>query len=521
MNRLEFPRQSSIPNLAWAHERFLRDGVLDTDVTNTVRQSWLRCRAKGIDPRSFARQRTLEAFDAARTSAGSLIQAAERPLEILHGALREEPHLVVLSDANGVLVRVIASQSELEAGRHFNMFEGASWGEADIGTNGIGTAIVAQAPVLIVGPQHYSDVYASWTCIGVPIRTLDGSLVGVVDLSFRGAPVSRYALDQGALARYADLMASIAEAVEAELRRFRSVQIINADQVGTLEDPIKAIHSVFDALVGDFTNPYLDVHLVEDMRYRLREAEKRTRDTILGLSESRAQLEEWDRRKDEAFANLAHELKNPINVVVMLIELMERKSIDSSRLGEIAPRLRHQAQRLARLIGDINDIARLKRGTLIFQQDTVDINKLIQTSLEGIVRDVEEKSQKVSVRLSPAPLIVSGDSGRFGKIFTNILTNATKYTPRGGRIIVQSEAADGNAVIRIRDNGCGISPENLERIFDEFSRVIPSSGDPGGMGIGLALVKKLVRLHRGTVTARSEGPGRGSEFEVRLPLKAA
>src|SRR5262245_16785421 len=299
MSRLEFPQQSSIPKLAGAHERFLREGVLDTDLTNTVRESWLRCRAKGIDPRTMGRQEIADAaLDAARTSASALIYAAERPLEILHRALREEPHLAVLSDANGVLLRVLASETELEEGRRFNMFEGANWSEGDVGTNGIGTAIVAQAPVLILGPQHYSDIYTSWTCIGIPIWTPDHRLAGVVDLTFRGDPAYKYVLEQGALPRHADLTSSIAEAVEAELRRFHPIEIIDGEHAGALEDPVKAIDSIFNTFFRDCSDPYVDVHTVEDIRYKLLEAEKRTRDTILGLAESRARLEEWDRRRD-------------------------------------------------------------------------------------------------------------------------------------------------------------------------------------------------------------------------------
>jgi signal transduction histidine kinase len=122
------------------------------------------------------------------------------------------------------------------------------------------------------------------------------------------------------------------------------------------------------------------------------------------------------------------------------------------------------------------------------------------------------------MRLASHPLLVDGDPDRLEQVFTNILGNAAKYTPPGGNIVVDSRAAGGEARVRVRDDGRGIEPQDLGRIFGEFTRVVRSTDDPGGLGIGLALVKSLVRLHGGSVTARSDGPGKGSEFEVVLPL---
>jgi signal transduction histidine kinase len=267
------------------------------------------------------------------------------------------------------------------------------------------------------------------------------------------------------------------------------------------------------------SNGKFDADMVQDVRHRLDEAENGIRATVRELSESQARFEQWDRRRDDALANLAHELKNPINVVSMLIELIERKQEDPSVLREITPRLRHQARRLARLVDDINDLSRVKQGTLAFQDQSVELNGTLKNALESIRVEAHEKQQSVVLRLTSRPLIVRGDPDRIEQILTNILSNATKYTPEGGSIFLESEADAGDAIVRIRDTGCGISAEHLETIFDEFTRIIPSFGDPGGMGIGLGLVKNLVHLHHGTVTARSQGRGKGSEFEVRLPLE--
>jgi len=128
-----------------------------------------------------------------------------------------------------------------------------------------------------------------------------------------------------------------------------------------------------------------------------------------------------------------------------------------------------------------------------------------------------DRHHTLAFRAGPRPLTIAGDPERLEQVFANLLVNAAKYTPPGGTIVLEAEAAPGEARIRVRDDGLGIPPEDLQRIFDEFARVARPDGDPGGLGIGLAVVRNIVRLHGGTVSARSEGLGKGSTFEVVVP----
>jgi signal transduction histidine kinase len=420
-----------------------------------VREAWSRSRAHGIDPRQVRRQdfdplRLRRAQERARL----LREAAEPALGPVHELMGAEPHMVVLSDPEGFIVRLLEPPAQGDVGRPTNFFEGASWSERDIGTNGVGTALAVGDPVLISGPEHFVGEYQRWTCVGIPLRMPDGTLAGALDFSLPNERMSSHTWGWAL---------SVAAAVEAELAR---------------------------------------------------------REPLSPVSAELRRLEEWDRRKDEALASLAHELRNPLNVMVMLLDSVDRFESDPARLGALTSRLRHQASRLTRVVGDVGDIARVKRGALLVREEPVELNEVARLALEASVPEFHRRRHRLEVRLCAAPLVVKGDADRLEQILTNLLTNAAKYTPPGGWVTLQSEAAPGQAVVRVRDDGFGIADTDLERIFDEFTRVVPRSGDPGGMGIGLALVRDLVRLHHGTVTARSEGPGRGSEFEVRLPLLA-
>jgi len=476
MNRSEFASRPSDKRWTAARNSFLRDGSIDSSVPQTVRESWLRCRTLGVDPRSLRQQTAIQAsLENATAGSRALLQAAERPLEIVHRVWRDEPHLVVLSDPNGILIRLFKPDVDRKDGRFINIIEGASWAEAAIGTNAIGTAIATQKPTYIAGSQHYSDAFTPWTCVGIPIQGPNGQLAGAIDLSVRGDLANVYAWD---------LMYSVAEAIEAEMRRIWPVNGINANPLQSPNDPIATVHAIFDVLMNHQSSGKFDADMVQDVRHRLDEAENGIRATVRELSESQARFEQWDRRRDDALANLSHELKNPINVVSMLIELIERKQEDPGVLREITPRLRHQARRLARLVDDINDLSRVKQGTLAFQDQSVELNGTLKTALESIRVEAHEKQQSVVLRLTSRPLIVRGDPDRIEQILTNILSNAIKYTPPGGSIFLESEADAGDAIVRIRDTGCGISSEHLETIFDEFTRIIPSFGDPGEWASG-------------------------------------
>jgi signal transduction histidine kinase len=203
-------------------------------------------------------------------------------------------------------------------------------------------------------------------------------------------------------------------------------------------------------------------------------------------------------------------------VIFMLLDLAARQPGGG---GETTAKLRRQATRLSRMISDVGDVARVKGGVMELEVDSVDLNQLVRSVGDALRPVAHRKVQRLDVDLCETALIVNGDPERLEQIVTNLVINAIKYTPLGGSIVLASEMEGSEAVLRVRDTGLGIAPENLERIFESFTRVIPASNDPGGMGLGLSLVASLVRLHGGTIRARSEGPGLGSEFELRLPLQ--
>jgi signal transduction histidine kinase len=378
--------------------------------------------------------------------------------------------MVAVSDADGAVIRFFASDTREAV---INFFEGASWNERDIGTNGIGTALSAGEPVLVVGPQHFVHDYRHWTCIGVPLCSADGRVLGALDLSVRNDRLNAHTWGW---------TLSLAKSIEVQLGRDYGPHIFDVEEIESMHDPA------------------------------------RLRAMVRRLLEERDQLDVWDRRKDGAVATLSHELSNPLSAMALSIDLLERSREVPGRVGEVSERLRHQVRRLAKVVGDIGDVAQVKTGTLVIHREAVDLNAVLSSAAEGMQPQMDELHHALVVRLPGHPLPALGDPERLEQVFTNVLGNAAKYTPPGGRIAVDVEALPDEARIRVRDNGIGIPPEDLERVFAEFARVVRPDGDPGGRGIGLAVVRNIVRLHGGTVTARSEGQGKGTEIEVRLPL---
>jgi signal transduction histidine kinase len=203
--------------------------------------------------------------------------------------------------------------------------------------------------------------------------------------------------------------------------------------------------------------------------------------------------------------------------MALSLELLGRSTEVPGRVEAVHERLRHQVKRLGKVIGDISDATRVKRGALQIHTEPVDLNDVLAQAAESVRPQMNDRHHTLAVRPAREPLTIAGDPERLEQVFTNLLGNAAKYTPPGGTIVLEAEAAPGETRIRVRDDGLGIPPEDLQRIFDEFARVARPDGDPGGLGIGLAVVRNIVRLHGGTVTAHSDGLGKGSTFEVRLP----
>jgi PAS domain S-box-containing protein len=238
-------------------------------------------------------------------------------------------------------------------------------------------------------------------------------------------------------------------------------------------------------------------------------------------------LREADRRKDEFLATLAHELRNPLAPIRNALEVM-RLAGGVRAVGEALPPSIHQARevmerqvvQLVRLIDDLLDVSRITRGKIELRRERLDLSVAVRAAVEASQPLVQAARHELSVELPPDPVWVDADPARLAQVVTNLLNNAAKYTDPGGRIRVTVGPEAGEAVVRVRDTGVGIPPGMLAAVFELFTQVDTSPGrrSQSGLGIGLSLAKRLVEMHGGSVGARSEGPGRGSEFVVWLPL---
>jgi two-component system, chemotaxis family, CheB/CheR fusion protein len=232
------------------------------------------------------------------------------------------------------------------------------------------------------------------------------------------------------------------------------------------------------------------------------------------------QLREADQRKDEFLATLAHELRNPLAPITHALHLLQRSGsqLDAAGLHELMSR---QTRRLVRLVDELLDVAKIRRGDIDIQAETVDLTDSVRHAIEATRPRIEERGHELSIDLPATPLYVRGDPVRLEQVVSNVLENATKYTPEGGRVGLQINTRNRVAEVRIKDTGIGLAPEHLEKIFDLFARIDSSvSRTTGGLGIGLSLVRRVLALHGGSITAHSAGLGLGTEFVIQLPLSA-
>jgi signal transduction histidine kinase len=228
---------------------------------------------------------------------------------------------------------------------------------------------------------------------------------------------------------------------------------------------------------------------------------------------------EADKRKDEFLAILAHELRHPLSPIVTGLSLMKLRA---PRIFERERMImERQVSHLSRLIDDLLDVSRITSGKIQLERERVDLHGVVARAVEMSTPQFEHRGHQVVVIPSPQPLAVEGDATRLAQVVANLLTNAAKYTDPGGRIRVTLASESGQAELRVSDSGVGIAPEILPRVFEAFVQDHHSLHRAhGGLGLGLAIVHRLVQMHGGTVVAHSEGRGKGSEFVVRLPLAA-
>jgi signal transduction histidine kinase len=228
-----------------------------------------------------------------------------------------------------------------------------------------------------------------------------------------------------------------------------------------------------------------------------------------------------NRRKDEFLAMLSHELRSPLAAIQNAVGLL------SSQTGETPPRHRTQAlierqvRRMTQLVDDLLDVSRISHGRLHLQRERIDLRVVVSNAIETLESDIKERHHQLSTALPDAPVWLQADPWRLEQVFVNLLANASRYTDAGGELAVWVHTRDGQAVVGVRDSGIGIAPDALPHIFDLFRQADEAAPrSKSGLGIGLALVRNLVELHGGSVTAASAGIGQGSEFTVRLPRDA-
>ncbi len=245
-------------------------------------------------------------------------------------------------------------------------------------------------------------------------------------------------------------------------------------------------------------------------------------DLVRELRERAAELKDADARKDQFLAILGHELRNPLAPVVNAVALMLDREQPDPVLGRVVAAADRQIRHMKRLLDDLLDVSRIRNGKFDLKRAKIDLRDAIRDALHATEAQVAARGHALAVSLPDEPLPVDGDPVRLSQIVANLVHNAAKYTERGGHLALGAARDGAEVVVRVRDDGIGIDPAMLPRVFEMFVQLETTSDRaPGGLGLGLTLVRSLVQMHGGTVVARSEGRGRGSEFEVRLPALPA
>lgn len=240
---------------------------------------------------------------------------------------------------------------------------------------------------------------------------------------------------------------------------------------------------------------------------------------LVQTQQAREVADAQNRAKDEFLAMLGHELRNPMAPISTAAHMLSMPNLDQAKLRHASQVIARQVEHMNRLVNDLLDVSRVTRGLISLERKPLQIQSIIASALEQASSIVEAGRHELVVETGTEPLWISGDAIRLVQVLTNLLVNAVKYSPPATRIVVSAACEDNILVLSVADNGSGIEPDLLPRIFDLFSQgARRPDRAAGGLGLGLALVRKIVELHGGTVTAYSEGAGKGSCFTIRLPM---
>lgn len=236
------------------------------------------------------------------------------------------------------------------------------------------------------------------------------------------------------------------------------------------------------------------------------------------LRQRTCELEEADRQKNNFLSAVAHELRSPLSVISLTAQFLRLPQADPKLNEQALNRLERQTAHMVRLIEDLLDMTKVRCGTFTIRREVVNLRSVFVDAVEMAQPLIESREHHLEVVQFTEPLWVSGDPARLIEVVSNLLNNAATYTPKGGHIWFSAAKEGQTVTVRVRDDGVGIPKEMLSRVFELFTRAAPAGDSSAGLGIGLALVRRLVELHGGAVEATSDGPNKGSEFVVRLPL---
>jgi signal transduction histidine kinase/ActR/RegA family two-component response regulator len=237
---------------------------------------------------------------------------------------------------------------------------------------------------------------------------------------------------------------------------------------------------------------------------------------IRGLLES---VEQRVQERDRFLAILGHELRNPISAILLASQMLDNNGTLSAEHARLIER---QSRHLTRLVNDLLDLSRVVSGKIVLKRQIIDVKKIATQALETLGESIRAQNLDVQIKDGEGPMMIFADPVRIDQILTNLLTNSIKYTPEGGSVTVRLHTEGSDVIIEVEDTGVGIAADRIDTIFELFAQAENAIGrSRGGMGIGLALVQNLVRLHGGTVIPHSDGEGKGSRFTVRLPLASA
>lgn len=554
---------------------------------DVILASWNRSSAAGLErhgPVSFRRV-TDEQLSAALAENRELLEVARPHLESISAFMCGVEHVVYLTDRHGVVLCSVGAWAHSE---ELRLAPGYDWSEQTMGTNGAGTAIAADRPIAVIGPEHFSTAFENCTCTGAPIHR-DGHVIGAIDIStaVKDATPDRLALVAHVafvIDRELDLLQDarqqeVYRRIADELRG-RENELLRANaQLTALLDNTTAVIYLVDAegsllrinrrweTLFRMNNdecagrslfeffPYEVAHRFVANNRQVLEArramefeeevcvdgEPRTYLTIkvpmfdstgepyavcgisTDITERNAEeqreckiLREENLAKERFVAALAHELRNPISAILAAGEVLGQVVDASDAVRSATGIIVRQATHVAHLVEELLEASRISVRRFSFEKSPVDVRSVLTQAIEAVQPAIDAQKQALDVDLPAEPVTVQGDRTRLTQVFVNLLDNASRYSEPGKRISLEARSLNGEAIVRIRDDGCGMDPNTLAKIFDLLFQVRDSAG--AGLGLGLSLVRGIVEAHDGVVSAHSDGPGHGSSFVVRLPL---